>query len=368
MALVLVATLMCPPSHALVSINDGKNQLYVVGSTTYAWDSNIFANAVGGADSVFSAALGIEFLRRAGMIGVNGSLFMDISQFVQNKGESFYNPRFRAEFTKATGRTTGSLTLGAARQSQADNAANVRNESWGYDAGLNLKYPVIERYTLSGSVGYALRDYVDNTLFVDLNTYSANLDIFYIYTSERDLVAGYRIRYSETSGNSAFADHAFTAGVSGKILPKLGGTLRAGFQTRVPSNRADEAFSGLTVSGSATWTLSKRMNASVQASKDYSTTSTNTSVDSTTLSVDFQYAMNSKVTLSAGLGYGVNDFLGVNGAGRVDTYFSWNSGAHYTFNDHVKLALTYAYFQNWSSNSYSNFARNSITLNTSSRF
>ena len=359
----------CQSAYGLISVNDGKNRIYVNATTTYAWDSNIFANRDSGGDSIVSASLGVDFQRRAGLIAVNGDVYVDASSFIQNKSENFLNPRFHVEFSKQTGRTTGALTASAARQSRADSAANLRNESWAYDAGLNLKYPVIERYSISGGIGYSLLDFVDNTLLVDLSTYSANLDLFYIYNTERDLIASYRIRYGETSASTSYYDHAFTVGVSGRIFSKLSGTLRVGYQIREPSQGGGESNSAVTASSNATWPVTKKMNAILNLSKDFSTTSTNISVDSTSIGVNLQYALNSKLVSYAGTGYGLSKFLGPLGGGREDQYFTWNVGANYTvFAEHLKLSFTYTYFQNWSTLSYSSFERNSLNITASSQF
>ena len=80
------------------------------------------------------------------------------------------------------------------------------------------------------------------------------------------------------------------------------------------------------------------------------------------------FGMNSKLALFAGLGYGVNHFLGLPGANRKDSYFTWSVGAHYTFSSYLKLALNYTYYQNWSTVSFSDFTRNSVNLTASSTF
>lgn len=368
LASLLAFLLLCPPSLALVSIDDGKNQIFVNSSVSYAWDSNVFSNSNNNGDSIYSASLGLDYRRHAGMIGINASVNVDASSFITNTSENFLNPRFQAEFTKQTGRTTGSITMGAGRQSQADSAANLRAESWAYNAGLNLKYPVIERYTLAANLGYALTDYQDNSFLVDLSTYSMGLDIFYIYNSERDLIGGYRLRYSETSANSGYYDNSFTAGISGKIFPKVAGTVRFGYQFREPTRKSDGAYSGITASGQMTWTINKKMNATILLSKDFSTTSTNTSVDATTASMDFQYGINSKTSVYLGLGYGINEFLGEIGGNRQDTYFTWSTGVNYTLSSYLKLALSYTYFHNWSTADFSEYERNSASLTASSTF
>lgn len=368
-ALVLAAMLMGTPAHGLVSIDDGKNQLFVIATASFAWDSNIFASRGGQSDFISSGSLGLDFQRRAGIIGINGSIGVALSHFGKFTSEDFMNPNMRAEFTKQSGRTTGSMTLGASRQSRADSAANIRTESWNYDLGLNLKYPVIERYALSGGVNYTLLDFIDNSLLVDLRTYAANLDLFYVYTSERDLIAGYRIRYGETSADTSFYDHAFTVGVSGKILPKVGGTARIGYQIRQPRGKTLEGdFQSITASVGATWAASKKTNVSLQLSKDFSTSSTNINIDSTSISLDATYALRAKFALFGGLGYGYNDFLGAAGAGRQDQFFNWSAGMRYALNEHFSATLTYSYYQNWSTLDFSDFTRNSVSLNLSSKF
>jgi hypothetical protein len=367
-ALVLILQLSGLPVHALISINDGKNQFFVVGTISAAWDSNIFANSTATGDYIYSASLGLEYIRRAGLITFNGSAFLDASQFSENRTENFENPRFRGEFNKQSGRTTGALTLGAARQSRADTAANIRSESWNYDAGLNLKYPVIERYTLSGGIGYSYLDFLNNAFLVDLRTYTANIDLFYIYTSERDLVGGYRIRWGETSASTSFVDHAFTAGVSGKILPKVGGNARAGYQVRIPSGSNEDSYQAFTASLAATWNATKRANLTIQGGKDFSTSSTNINIDGTSGNLDLQYGHSAKISAYAGTGYGINRFLGAAGAGRRDTYFTWNVGIGYTLSEHFKAMLTYSHYRNWSNVAFSDFKRNSVNLNLSSRF
>jgi hypothetical protein len=367
---ILVSVLVCPRTYGLVSIDDGKNRIYVNASITYAWDSNIFANRDSTGDSIYSASVGLDFRRHAGLIAVNGGVAVDASTFGENTDENFQNPRFNIELNKQSGRTTGAITASAARQSRADSAANLRTESWSYEAGVNFKYPIIERYSISGGLGYALRDFKDNSILVDLSTYTANLDLFYVYTTERDLIATYRVRYGETSADTAYYDHAFMLGISGKILPKLGGTVRVGYQFHEPTNLASgEATSALTATGSAQWAVNKKMNAAVSISKDFSTTSTNVIVDSSSINLSMQYAFNSRVTATGGLGYGLNDFLGAVGDGRKDQYFTWNAGLSASMiGGRLTVSLGYTYYQNWSTVSFSNFERNSVNLSANTQF
>jgi hypothetical protein len=353
---------------ALLKLNEGRDQIFVTGSVAVGYDSNIFSTAGAEGDVFTNSSLLLEYARRAGMIAVNGEVGWNLGSFASNPSEDFSNPTLGLEFIKNSGRTTGSFTLGASRQSQADPNVNLRTESWNYNAGLNWKYPVIERYSLAGSFGYGRIDYVENSSgLIDLATYSASTDLFYTYTSQRDLLGGYRIRLSDTSSGGQTSDHAFTAGVSGKILAKLKGNVRGGYQIRHDSTTG-ETFGSVTSSASVTWAFNKRLTLTGSVNKDFSTTATESSVDTLSCNLDAQYAIRNRWSLYSGLGGGHSEFLNGMDRGREDYYFTWSAGVNYSMNDHFKASLTYSYFQNWSNRSASSFDRHSITLNVSSRW
>jgi hypothetical protein len=373
----MILGVVTPPCRALVNLNDGRDKIHVTGNVSFAWDSNIFAHQGGGGDFVMGAGLAADYARKAGLIGVDASVAVNASRFNRFTTEDFKNPSFNLEFTKQSGRTTGSLALSAARESRADTAANIRDQSWLYSAGLNLKYPVIERYSLSGGANYSYIKYQDNTALVNLKTYSANLDLFYVYTTDRDLSGGYRYRQENTSADSKNTDHAFTVGLSGKILPKLNGAINGGYQIRnsqdvVQSSSlngvAESQYASWTSSISLTWSLSKRFTVSGQLSKDFSTTSTNDTTDTLMTSLNAVYTFSAKISASAGVDFSNNRFLGLSGGGRVDTYFSSHLGLDYSLNDHLKASLVETYGINWSTSAYADFSRNSTVLSLSSRW
>lgn len=363
---ILLLSLSASRAHALLKFNEGRDQLFVTGTFSVGYDSNIFASNGGDGDIFTNAGLALEYTRQAGLIGVNGSVAWNFGSFNSNQSENFSNPSLNLELVKNTGRTTGSFTLAAARQSQADATVGMRTDSWNYSTGLNWKYPVIERYSLAGNLGYGLVDYVDNSVgLVDLNTYTASVDLFYAYTSQRDLLGGYRIRVSDALDRTI--DHALTAGISGKILSKLNGTIRGGYQIR-QETATGETFSGYTATASATWTVNKRLNLTASLNKDFSTTATDSTVDTSSFNVDAQYTLDHHWSVYTGAGVGYNRFLSGIDTGRRDFYATWSAGLSYSLNEHFKASLTYSYFHNWSNRTISDYDRHSISLNLSSRW
>lgn len=390
--MVLAACVACPPAHALVSLNDGHDKVYVSASVSVAADSNIFARSNGGSDTVYSTTLAAEYQRRAGWIGVHGNIGVASSKFARFTDESFANPTLGVEFTKQTGRTTGSLNINAARESRAESAVGVRTDSWNYNASLNFKYPIVAAYTLTGAFGYSNRKYVDETLFASLATYSATFDLMHIISNERELVAGYRYRYSETSRLSHSEDHGLSLGLSGRIIRGVMGNVRLGYQTRSnkgftldPLTRAPipvtGKFTSWTSSASAVYAINKKMNVTGGIVKDFSTTAADTSIDTLTATLDTAYTFSSHLSVSGNVAWGRSRFLGENGRihlqeipvlvlgpQREDDYVTWGTSLNYSLNEHLKASLTYAWFENWSNAPDADFIRSSWTLTVSTRW
>lgn len=382
-AVLLTALIACPPASALVALNDGRDRLYVSGSVSAGHDSNVYANSEGRGDMMYSASVAAEYTRRAGWIGVNGSVGITSAQFGELKDENYDNPNFRLEFTKQSGRTTGALSLSAARESRADAAVNLRSSSWNYASGLTFKYPMAGAYTLTGGFGYAAREYVDELALANLATYSASVDLLRILGAERDLLLGYRYRYNETSFDTVMSDHAATIGLSGRLIRGVMGALRVGYQVRSlrGERERDSTFSSWTATASVSQALSKKASLGAQLSKDFAITASDSSVDVTAASLDAQYAFSSRWGATASASWGRSRFLGergrlllamgpppVFGPQRVDTYASWDAGLHYALNEHLKVALNYVWFQNWSTSSYADFVRSSWTAMITSRW
>ncbi len=368
-AAALLTASLAPSARALVKFNDGREEIFVTGVVGFGYDSNFSANSFSGGDTFFSGGIDLDYLRKAGLIGVNANLGWDFTRYTQNSEFDFVNPHARLELTKDRGRTTGSLTMGARRESRSESVLNIRTDSWNYDAGLNVKYPVIDRYSITGKLGYDFADYRDNSLLVDLRTYTAATDLYYVYNSARDLFAGYRYRQTDTSNDSTDRDHAFTVGVSGKILAKLNGSVRFGYQFRDTTDRFgdDRDHDGFNALASTTWTVSRRLSLTGRIAHDFATLASDTGVETTSATLDTQMALNSKFAVFAGLGGAHSRFLDLQ-PHRLDTSFSTSAGISYVKSDRLKIILSYGYLKNWSTLDFSDYDRHSINLTLSSRW
>lgn len=364
---MIVLALLCPQQSvfALLNIDGTRNQVFVFGNATYSYDSNIFAQSGGDGDSIFGASVGIELKRRAGIISVNGRVVFDYQQFKTYSDQTSWNPTFYLELNKTTGRTTGAVTINAFRSSRADSAVNLRTQSWNFPLGLSLKYPVNDKFYVTSQTGYLKRSFSDSAAGLLSNTdYTQAVDVFYVFTSKLDLVAGYRLRVGETELGTT-TDHAFSVGVTNGILPKVNGTVRIGYQVR-QSDVTGDTYSQLTSSIALTWNATRKLNATAALSRDFSTTAVGGSVDTLSALLRGTYIFTRRYSVDAGVGYGRNKF--VTGLPRQDDFFTWDVGGTFRWNEHFQLSASYNELTNWSTVSISDFERSGYSVNVSSRF
>jgi hypothetical protein len=371
----VVAVAVCVPrGSALVSLEDGRDHLFIDGTVEMGYDSNVFANAQSGGSMLFEGSLGTEFVRRAGWIGVNATASLTFARYANFRDQDYVDPKLTAEFTKQTGRTTGSLIFSVQRENRADVDVNTRDVSWNYDAALNFVYPVIERYSISGSFDYSYAAYQNRQLFTDLTTYTGNLYLYYILDEQRDFFLDYRDRYSDLSNGSHDVDDALSAGLNGRVYGPFNGSLQGGYQIRKGTGSDGGTFSDFTASGSVTWNMNRRMTLSGDLSRDFSTTATAQSIDSTSLGLIFKDSFTAKTSATLEGSAGQARFLGAEGlvapggARRVDNFVSLNASYFYTINEHLKVSINYVYFRNWSTLAYAEFPRQQVNLTLTSHW
>jgi hypothetical protein len=366
-ALVALA-LGLPGARALINLDGSRNQLFVFGNVTFGYDSNIFSDSSGRGDYTVTGALGAELKRRAGIIAVDGTITLNYLAYDKYSNEDAFNPNLHVEFTKSTGRTTGSLTVSAYRESRSDSAVNLRTNSWNFPVELNLKYPVNDRYYFTSQTSYLSRRYVQSAVLANYTDYAEAVDVFYVYTSRLDLLGGYRIRVSRTSiGNDTY-DHWFNLGATGGLLAKLNGTVRVGYEIRDVRGPDGGSYSHFNAMAAVGWPVTRKLNLNGQLSRDFNTIATGGSVDSTSAALRATYAYSRKVEFSAGVSTGWNRFLGTPPPERHDTFFSYDLGAHYKMNEHLQVGATYTYLRNWSTFNISDFDRQGFSLDVSSRY
>jgi hypothetical protein len=367
-ALFVVSAAMTSPAFALLEFNEGRDKIAVTAGYGISYDSNLFAHAGGAGDYNQSLSLDINYTRRAGLIGVSGSIGVSTGRFDKYTGEDFTNPTCQLEFSKDKGRLTGAISLSAQRQSSSDVTINERTDSWNYGGAVKFRYPINDRYFFSSQSEFSLADYLNNTSLFNLSSYSEAVDVYYTYTSKLDLMGGYRLRLGGAQGGSSTRDQDLTFGATGGILPKLNGSVRFGYQWRNETGTQGGQYDSLTSSVSLAWPVTKRLNFSASASKDFATTATDVSVDSTDISLSAAVKPIGKINVNPRLDYTVSRFLGPKGGGREDRALSCSLSISLALTSHISASISYAYIVNQSNVAFSDFGRHTASVNLSARY
>jgi hypothetical protein len=368
-AAVVAVGVFASRAQALVSLEDGRDRLYVDGTFGVGYDSNVFANSESGGSMLLEGSIGTEFARRAGLISFDATAALSFAHYTAFRGQDYVDPKLTAEFAKQTGRTTGSLVVNIQRENRADVDVNTRDVSWNYDVALNVQYPVIERYSFSGTFDYSYADYQNQQLFTNLATYTGSLYLYYILDEQRDFFVDYRARYSAVANGSDDIDNSISAGVNGRIYGPFNGSIQAGYQARASyGGSAPGTYNDLTASGSTTWNINRRMSLATDISRDFSTTAQAQSIDSTSIGITFKDSFTAKASGTLQGSAGQNRFLGAggllapDGSRRVDDFASLSASYFYTLNQHLKVSLNFVYFKNWSTLAYAEFPRTQVNL------
>jgi len=371
--LLLFASLLASgvtPAGALLNLDGTRNQIFVFGNVTYAYSSNMFAESAARGDYTISALLGAELQRHAGIISVDSTAKFDFVRYGKYKNENTINPSFALELSKGTGRTTGTLNVSAFRETRSDSAVNLRTSSWNFPVGLNVKYPINEKFYTTSATSYLRRSYSQSQGqgLVNYSDVSEGVDLYYVYTSKLDLLGGYRIRVANTSNEGRSVDHWFSVGATGGLFSKMTGTLRFGYQIRDLSGTGSGEYNQFNVAGSVAWPITRKVQLALSVNRDFNTIATGASVDSSSAALHATYNYSRKVEFDGSVSAGVNDFLTPNTTGRHDTFFSWDAGFQYHMNEHFQLRAAYTFIKNWSSFTRADYDSQGFSLNVSSRY
>ena len=144
--------------------------------------------------------------------------------------------------------------------------------------------------------------------------------------------------------------------------------MRLGYQLRNTRGVTNDSYTQLNVLASVGWPITRKINLTGTITRDFDIIATGVSVDATATQLRASYVFSRHFEILAGAAYGRNIFLGTPPPSRRDTYFSFDLGARYIMNEHLQVGATYTYFRNWSTFVFSDFERNAVTIDISSRF
>jgi hypothetical protein len=175
------------------------------------------------------------------------------------------------------------------------------------------------------------------------------LDGYYKIFPQTDLRARYRFGKMTHDSETAARDSSFnelTAGVSGRLSPKITGEVRAGFQKREYDNPSMDDFSGLVVYTGVVHELNTRVKTSVSLTRgaQESTFADNNYYVFTRVNLDYRHHLGRKNVLKLGVGYENSDYPAeVSGDFRQDVTLSLGVGWDYELREWATVGLSYDY-------------------------
>jgi hypothetical protein len=361
--LVLYAA-AAPSARAFLVFNEGRDQVFINASLTFGYSTNVFDQKVARGSSTGTLAWSASYVRRAGMINVSAGAAFTYDQFASVKGQNTFDPDMTLTLTKGVGRTTGSWSLEAQRESQPDPTVNDRPILWSYSSTLNLRYPVNDRYYLTSSTSMTGTAYDNNVLFSNQETYGEDLGVNYIFDSKLDFVGAYRVRTSSTSGINEF-DQSLLAGANGTILPKLSGGISVGYE-RTDENAKDaptSRYNDLTAGINLYWRYSRVLSFNGSVSKDFAISAEDVETNATVFSASMDAAIGRRWRTNTGITHAGTVFLGAGGIGRKDSLWEFMANVGTGLTTHIKINFGYTYEVN--SSNYSNVEFVAQTYNVS---
>ncbi len=369
-SLTLFSWIMAAPkAHALLTFDDGKDRVYVTGTYSFGYDTNIFTQKVARGAITQAFSMNATYTRRAGVISVDSSVEVNSGTFAGIAGQDFSNPGFTLGFTKGIGRTPGSLDFNAQKSSVPAPVANNRAVSWNYGTDLSLRYPLNERLFFTNDSTFDQTSYTNTAIFSNLRTFGESFDTNLIYDSKLNLMGGGTFGLSTTRDTRAL-DEGFELGASGSILPKLSGSITFGDQWRNATylQKPGEAFQALVAGTAVKWAFSRLLSFSASVNKGFSISSTDISTDTLTATVSADMALGRRLRGTFGVDYIPTTFLGRGGAGRKDYLWEVPVTLYTAITTHVRTSLSYAYETNYSNFSTARFVRETITLSITATY
>jgi hypothetical protein len=336
-------------ARALLVFNDGKDQVFVTATYSFGYDTNVFSQRAGQAAVTQALTIGGTYSRKAGLISVNASFGMNFGQFFGIAGQDYADPNLTLTFSKGVGRTTGSLSFDVQKVNTPDPIANDRAIGWDYGTTLSLRYPVIERFYLTGTTGVAGTSYANEALFSAQQTYTEGINMNFIYDSKLDLFDGYNLAISHTKDTTAY-DNAFNFGCNGNILAKLDGSLSVGYSLddTTYTNQKPELFDGIDANVSLNWRITRALSLSGNVTKEFSISSTDITTDTTSYEVSAETVVAKRFRTEMAVTYEPTDFLGRNGGGRKDRLWEFQPNIGTAITTHFRCNLGYGYLINYS--------------------
>lgn len=370
-SLWLVCLAAAPLARALLTFNDGKDQIFVSSTYAFGYDTNVFARTVKQGAVTQALSFEADYSRRAGVIQVSAAATANFGTFFGLPGQDYADPGLNIDFAKGTGRTTGDLALNILKTNAPDPVANNRAIAWNYGATLKLRYPINQRFYLTDVLGYDATSYANTQIFADQQAYDEALGVNIRYDSKLDLNATCSYGRSTTHDVSASTE-SFTLGADGTVFPKLTGSVGLGYVTDQTSYvhiaYPAQSFGTTDALANLTWLFSRQITFTGSVDRTLGIASTDIGSNSTTYTLANDTSVGKQLRIHLAATYIPTAYFGLNSLGRRDQLLELIASAQTALTTHWRVALSYAYMYNLSNLSTAAFIRETVSASITATY
>ncbi len=382
-AFILVAGLA--PARGLVPVAGGE--LYLTGEVRGVYDSNLFANRNDVDDFYLTVTPELEFQRQTGVLhldlrsGIVVRRHLDHS--VLNAEDLYAEAELRYPVVPGRTRTDQDLGLHYRESTRAventgsrptDEETGDVAEDWRFGADYGIRHHLTEKTAVRSRLAGERREFRRGR-WSDRDTYSAGADAIWIYSEKLDLFSGYRFRRTLTRRRPegvrsvSSRDHQVSAGAEGELLPKVSGSLRAGYQIRDFDARDRGSRDQFSFDADTTWEATAQTQVSLGASRDFRTSADERDVDSTSVTLTATHRLTEPYRLDARLHY-LHERFGATAttSGRSEHTVGAESGIRYSLTERASAALAYRVARRESDDNFFTHTRHIVDLSARMRF
>ncbi len=277
------------------------------------------------------------------------------------------NPNFSLDGSYGTAKS--GITYRAAYKVDVENSAsnNALGElvtRAGSSAGIEGEWGMTAKTSMRTGLNYSGIDFSQED-FVDHESISVPVDVFWKYSPKLDLSVGYRYRIVDYSGARPDQnDHFFNVGLRGQIAAKTSAQIKAGIQKRnfnTPGTQDADMFS---VDGIVTWEASSKTTVTALFSRDFGADAYGNSIENTEIRLTGRMNFNEQFSGHASVLFTKDNYE----SGRSDDGLHAQLGVNYQASDKLIFTLAQIYYKNDSSLLIANFDSNITRLSGTLRF
>lgn len=345
--LLLTASIAAASQAApFMAIGDGA-ELFATGVLGVRGDDNIFLSQNDTSDIIFDIAPGIEldFGKNAQLQG-SLTLADTFSNYTDHSdlNTNLFNGDFVARFDD------GKMKLGFNVSYHELNQNSVDIRSVGRltrrditNLGGNAEVAVSEIFAVGGGFSFNHENYHPSA-FVDSDTFTVPVNVYYKWTPKIDVSLGYQYRdYQAKSGGALDSiDNFYNIGARGEFSPKLTGKFAIGLTERRFSAISDDR-TAVGLDASFAYEISPKTALQFGASNDFGTSPTGQQQKNLTANALVTTKLTEDWSLNGGVSYRAIAYTYRTTRSRTDDYWEGTLGAAYILNANIKIVGSYVY-------------------------